>query len=146
LTSYFIRFPYLPKLFSHYKLTCTVLKKDPPNSYQTIESNPHPLEDPISSPKVKGGKVCSLFSPFQLKAFLHSVSSLSSFFLQEGKMRIADGSFKGIVTVAIGVSPRIGLAIANGFAEDGAHVILSSCQQADQDKAAREIQNKGGFR
>ena len=58
-------------------------------------------------------------------------------------MRIADGSFKGIVTIAIGVSPRIGLAIANGFAEDGAHVILSSCKQADLGKAAREIENNG---
>ena len=61
-------------------------------------------------------------------------------------MRIADGSFKGIVTVAIGVSSRIGLAIANGLAEDGAHVILSSCKQADLDKAARKIQNNGRFR
>jgi hypothetical protein len=35
--------------------------------------------------------------------------------------------------------------IANGFAEDGAHVILSSCKQADLDKAARDIQNNGRF-
>jgi len=61
-------------------------------------------------------------------------------------MRIVDGSLKRKGSVAIGVSPGIGLAIANGFADAGAQVILSSCKQADLDKAVREIQNNGRFR
>jgi len=53
-------------------------------------------------------------------------------------------SLKDKIAVITGGSRGIGLAIAKGFAESGAQVVISSRKMADLEKAAREIEAKGG--
>jgi len=69
---------------------------------------------------------------------------LSHHFYREGKMPVVDFSLKDKVAVVTGASRGIGLAIATGFAEAGASVVLSSRKQADLEKAAKEIVSQGG--
>jgi len=59
-------------------------------------------------------------------------------------MPIADFSLKDRIAIITGASRGIGQAIALGFAEAGAQVILSSRKQADLEKVAQEIENSGG--
>ncbi len=53
-------------------------------------------------------------------------------------------SLKDKIAVITGGSRGIGLAIAKGYAESGAQVVLSSRKMADLEKAAKEIEAKGG--
>ncbi|MCH7911138.1 MAG: SDR family NAD(P)-dependent oxidoreductase, partial [Candidatus Hydrogenedentes bacterium] len=59
-------------------------------------------------------------------------------------MPIADFSLKGKVAVVTGASRGIGEAIARGFAEQGATVIISSRKQEALDPVAESINADGG--
>ena len=52
--------------------------------------------------------------------------------------------FSGKVALIAGASRGIGAAVAHGFAEHGATVICSSRKQADCEKVAEAIRDKGG--
>ena len=59
-------------------------------------------------------------------------------------MSIADFSLKDRIAIVTGGSRGIGEAIAKGFAEQGATLILCSRKQEGVDKAAKEINDSGG--
>jgi len=59
-------------------------------------------------------------------------------------MPTVDFSLKDKVAIVTGASRGIGEAIAKGFAEYGATVVLSSRKQEGLDKVAKEIQDAGG--
>ena len=59
-------------------------------------------------------------------------------------MPIVDFSLKDKIALITGGSRGIGRAVADGFIEMGAQVVLSSRKQADLDKAIQEISGKGG--
>jgi NAD(P)-dependent dehydrogenase (short-subunit alcohol dehydrogenase family) len=59
-------------------------------------------------------------------------------------MPIVDFSLQDRVALITGASRGIGRAIADGFIDMGAQVILSSRKQADLEKAMQEIESRGG--
>ena len=59
-------------------------------------------------------------------------------------MPVADFGLEGRVAVVTGASRGIGEAIARGFAEHGATVVISSRKQESPEQVAAAIENAGG--